>query len=103
MNLWRWRPHGTGPRAASRQWWSIRAVNRGRHADNMFDSDTPLAGRLSTVQDLLDRLVEKAAGAPCSDALNDRCPRDHRASSGTLLEGTIVGRRSEERRVWKEW
>jgi hypothetical protein len=55
----------------------MRAVNRGRHADDVLDADTPLAGRPSTVRSRLDRPVGKVAGVLCGDALNDRARRDH--------------------------
>ena len=39
----------------------IRAVKRGRHADDVLDAGTPLAGRPSTVRNRLDRPVGKVA------------------------------------------
>ena len=39
----------------------MRAVNRGRHADDVLDADTPLTGRPSSVRNRLDRRVWKVA------------------------------------------
>ena len=39
----------------------MRAVNRGRHADDVLDAGTPLAGRPSKLRNRLDRPVGNVA------------------------------------------
>ena len=68
----------------------IRAVKRGRHADDVLDADMPLAGRPSTVRSRLDRPAGKVAAfmRRCPQRLSAGSPGKFRPSS----KGTIVGR-----------
>jgi hypothetical protein len=51
--------------------------DRGRHAYDVVDADTPPAVRPSTVRNRHDRPVGKVAGAWCGDALDDRAHKTH--------------------------
>ena len=72
----------------------IRAVNRGRHADNVLDADTPLAGRPSTVRNRLDRPAGKVVAFYA--AMPSTTFRRLTGQVPTLLEGNMVGRAGGE-------